>query len=422
MLFALIFTACSSKNYEPVTPYLKLKLEQNATILPKIKSEFNADTDKFLEKYFAVWNLEKPNMKELKKLKNNAFFGLKYANNPKARFNANGTNYDEAFLNSIKFNANENEFGKIWLPAITTNNALLRNLPTNAPIYGNPKKAGEGYPFDYASISALGVAYPLLVSHFSKDGEWAFVQNDTVWGWIQSSNLKILDENSVEIYKNSKFLTILKDNARIYDENNATIFKARSGTILPYESQNNAKFSGKFLSKMGYKKYFVNSNDASKFPAKLNNENLQILTNSLISQSYGWGGTSFLRDCSLMTKDFLANFGIWLPRNSKAQSNAGVKHSLADMNNDEKLKFIKANAKPYRTILYLSGHIMLYVGEINGEVAVLHSVWGLRTIDDGRALIAKTALTTLEIGKNRPDIAKDRLLLSRINAMTILGE
>ena len=128
------------------------------------------------------------------------------ANNPKARFNANGTNYDEAFLNSIKFNANESEFGKIWLPAITTNNALLRNLPTNAPIYGNPKKAGEGYPFDYASISALGVAYPLLVSHFSKDSQWAFVRNDTVWGWVQSSNLQILDENMIQIYKNSKFL------------------------------------------------------------------------------------------------------------------------------------------------------------------------------------------------------------------------
>ena len=422
MLFALIFTACSSKNYEPVTPYLKLKFEQNATILPKIKGEFNADTDKFLKKYFAVWNLEKPNMKELKKLKNNALFGLKYANNPKARFNANGTNYDEAFLNSIKFNANESEFGKIWIPAITTNNALLRNLPTNAPIYGNPKKAGEGYPFDYASISALSVAYPLLVSHFSKDGEWAFVQNDTVWGWIQSSNLKILDENSAEIYKNLKFLTNLKDNARIYNENNATIFKARSGTILPYDSENNAEFSGKFLSKTGFKKYFVNSSDASKFPAKLNNENLQILTNSLISQSYGWGGTSFLRDCSLMTKDFLANFGIWLPRNSKAQSNAGLKYELSEFSNAEKLEFIKTKGIAYRTILHLSGHIMLYVGEINGEVAVLHSVWGLRTIDDGRALIAKTAITTLEIGKNRPDIAKDRLLLSRINAMTILGE
>lgn len=421
--FALFFTACSSKFSEPIEPFLRLEFEQNATILPKIKSGFNADTEKFLEKYFAVWNLEKPtNRFASTKLKIEALWGLKYADKAYARFDSHGTNYDEAFLDSIKFNANESEFGKIWLPAITTNNALLRNLPTNAPIYGNPKKAGEGYPFDYASVSALSVAYPLLVSHFSKDGEWAFVQNDTVWGWIQSSNLQILDENSAEIYKNSNFLTILKDNAQIYDENNATIFLARSGTILPYESHNNAKFSGKFLSKMGYKRYFVNSSDASKFPAKLNNENLQILTNSLISQSYGWGGTSFLRDCSLMTKDFLANFGIWLPRNSKAQSNAGLKYELSEFSNTEKLEFIKTQGIAYRTILYLSGHIMLYVGEINGEVAVLHSVWGLRTIDDGRALIGKTALTTLEIGKNRPDIAKDRLLLSRISAMTILGE
>ena len=377
----------------------------------------------FLQKYFSAWDMQKPaTTLALKKLKNDALYGLKYANNAKARFDEHGKNYDEAFLNSIKFNANESEFGKIWLPAITTNNALLRNLPTNAPIYGNPNKAGEGYPFDYASISAIGAGYALLVSHFSADEQWAFVRNDTVWGWVQSSNLKILDENMIQIYKNSKFLTILKDNTRIYDENNATIFHARSGTILPFESANNAKFSGKFISKTGLKSYFVNSSEAFVFPAKFSDENLQILTNSLISQNYGWGGTSFLRDCSLMTKDFVANFGIWLPRNSKAQSNEGAKFDLSEFNNAEKLEFIKANAKPYRTLLYLSGHIMLYVGVVKDEVVVLHNAWGLRTIDDSRALIGKTALTTLEIGKKRPDIAKDRLLLSRISAMTILGE
>ncbi|MBP5779159.1 MAG: hypothetical protein J6W17_04310, partial [Campylobacter sp.] len=92
---------------------------------PKIKSEFNADTKKFLEKYFAVWNLEKPTNKlAFTKLKIEALWGLKYADKAYARFDSHGTNYDEAFLNSIKFNANESEFGKIV--AFCSNSSLKK--------------------------------------------------------------------------------------------------------------------------------------------------------------------------------------------------------------------------------------------------------------------------------------------------------
>ena len=42
-----------------------------------------------------------------------------------------------------------------------------------------------------------------------------------------------------------------------------------------------------------------------------------------------------------------------------------------------------------------------------------------RTKDDGRALIAKSALTTLDIGKNDSGVAKSDLLLSRLESISI---
>ncbi len=122
-----------------------------------------------------------------------------------------------------------------------------------------------------------------------------------------------------------------------------------------------------------------------------------------------------------MTKDFLANFGLWLPRNSKAQSGRGERFSLAGMSADEKLELIGKNGVAYKTLLYMPGHVMLYVGQVDGKPAVLHDIWGLRTMDGGRAVIGRTAITSLTIGSDRADIAEDRLLISRISAMSVLS-
>ena len=122
-----------------------------------------------------------------------------------------------------------------------------------------------------------------------------------------------------------------------------------------------------------------------------------------------------------MTKDFLANFGLWLPRNSKAQSGRGERFSLAGMSVDEKLELIGKNGVAYKTLLYMPGHVMLYVGQVDGKPAVLHDIWGLRTMDGGRAVIGRTAITSLTIGSDRADIAEDRLLISRISAMSVLS-
>ena len=62
---------------------------------------------------------------------------------------------------------------------------------------------------------------------------------------------------------------------------------------------------------------------------------------------------------------------------------------------------------------------MLFVGVTKGKNAAFHAVWGIRTKDDGRALIAKSALTTLDIGKNDSGVAKSDLLLSRLESISI---
>ena len=63
---------------------------------------------------------------------------------------------------------------------------------------------------------------------------------------------------------------------------------------------------------------------------------------------------------------------------------------------------------------------MLYSGIINGEVSVVHNIWGLKTVDNGRALIAQTAITSLKIGQNNPNIVQNNLLLNKITRLILL--
>ena len=331
----------------------------------------------------------------------------------------------------MRISANEEACGLSSAPGIRGKSELRQNIPSDLAIFGDPGEPGEGEPCDYAGNSAVSVGYPLLLSHYSRDGAWAFVRNDGVWGWIRSDAIKRISPQQADIYANSKFITILREGAVIYDGSGVELFRARTGTILPYDFSGErdlggtlgvqSVFSGEILTQFGSKRYFISADDARLWPAPLDEQNSKIVAASLLGQKYGWGGYKFLRDCSLLTRDFLANFGLWLPRNSKAQSGRGERFSLAGMSANEKLSFIGKNGVAYKTLLYMPGHVMLYVGQVDGKPAVLHDIWGLRTMDGGRAVIGRTAITSLTIGSDRADIAEDRLLISRISAMSVLS-
>lgn len=66
---------------------------------------------------------------------------------------------------------------------------------------------------------------------------------------------------------------------------------------------------------------------------------------------------------------------------------------------------------------------MLYAGSYRGRVVVFHNLWGLRTKNkgvEGRYVIGRSVLSTLDVGKDLPDIDPDGLLINAITGMTNL--
>lgn len=403
--FCVFLCACANKN---LGHYASLKIEQNISILSHFTPSFTQiKAMDYKKHFFSAWNLDENDFDEREIFW--AFEGyLK-----KQYYFFNKQIIPKEFFKKAILNANTKAFLSLKQKAIITQNTPLRNLPTSTAILSKPFKHGEGIPFDYSLDNVLNVASPVLISHYTQDKRYAFVKSEAGWGFVKASHLRILSNLQAKNYEKASFITPLFERMLVYDENDF-VFEARIGAIYPYNELKN----GLYYTNIAGLKFQIPQSKAAPFPLELNDERLKSQMKELINRPYGWGGYDDERDCSSLIRDIYAPFGLYLPRNSKAQSMALERFDISTLNNTQKAELIKNYAKPYETLLYLKGHIMLYVGHLNGENLAFHSIWGVRTKNDERILISKSIISTLEIAKDDKRVAKEDLLLSRLESLS----
>lgn len=126
-----------------------------------------------------------------------------------------------------------------------------------------------------------------------------------------------------------------------------------------------------------------------------------------------------------MMHDLLIPFGIWLPRNSAAQARSGQFSSLEGLGPRDKDALILREAEPFRTLLWMKGHIGLYVGEYKGRPVFFHNVWGVRNHlkdgREGRVILGRAVLSTTAPGRERPDVRAQDLLIERMRGISVIG-
>jgi cell wall-associated NlpC family hydrolase len=316
-------------------------------------------------------------------------------------------------------------------PAITVRSTACRVFPTQRPFFFDPARAGEGYPFDYFQNSALWAGTPLLVTHVSADGAWWFAEAAHVAGWLPAQDLAWAEEPFRATYQTGTYAALLRDEVTLRDAVGNFLTQAHLGAIFPIAAQDEAGLSllipvrsadGTALASLAP----VTPAVAAIKPLPLQPGRVAALANRLLGQLYGWGGLYENRDCSATMRDLFAPFGIWLPRNSSEQAKrGGTFHDLAALDATEKRNLLLRQGVPFATLVWLKGHIGLYLGPApdSGEPLLLHNLWGVRTTSwsgrEGRALVGRLAVTTLRPGEERPDVAAGRFV-ERILGMTVL--
>lgn len=409
----LFFSACSYKNKEILDVK---KYSQNPTSYTQNIKQVNLNqkelTKEFISKYFSVWDMEK-----LTFSKEEATWGNVYSK--EKVYLENHIEASKKWFEKQISNSNFDNYNKVLQKAILIKNSDFRVFPTESRMFYNPAKAGEGFPFDYNQNSRVKINTPVLISHYSKDKAWAFVESHYVSGWIRLDNLLLIDKIRENEFRSDTLYVIVKEGFEIFDKNSLEELKV--GTFF-------TKKDNKYLlaTNNGFKKVTISDYKIKKLPIKYNSKNLELLAKEFMGEPYGWGGINNHRDCSSFTQDFFSPFAIYLKRNSKSQTLLHNYIDLSKLSSKDKKAFIIKNAKPFLTLVYLKGHIMLYVGNEKNEPLVMHNVWGVRTKDflgeSSRNIIGKTVITTLEPGLELINVDKEKTILKKIQGIVQLNK
>ena len=299
--------------------------------------------------------------------------------------------------------------------AISIKQSNLKAFPTTKDIYLNPNISTRYYPFDYNQNSELHINVPLYVSHFSLDKKWAFVHAGYAFGWVKLSDIAFVDKKFIKNFKSGRYFISIKDNLFIKKDNRfyslvklGTLFPYRNGKILiaTKDAKNRAKIA--YINK-------PSSNLIASFPIRFNRKNVAYVAGQFVGEPYGWGGKAYCRDCSATTRDFFAPFGIYLKRNSYEQAREGKwVVNIKGLNKNVKKAVIIKYAKPFRSLLYVPGHITIYIGRYKNEPIVMHTYWGVRLNDWSKYTLSRTIISTTEPGKELPNIREKSKLINSL--------
>ncbi|WQW12262.1 SH3 domain-containing protein [Helicobacter pylori] len=323
------------------------------------------------------------------------------------------------------------------IKAVVVRDSDVRAVPTNKPYYLSPK----GYPFDRYQNSLIFQGTPVLITHFNLDKTYAHIQSSFVYGWIKVSDLAYMHDKDIELLTKIKnYVMPIKDKIPLYTDYGDFYTQARVGELFALipQSQNASqnpqkkelKAYGFLRDAKGYatlQSVILNEKDFFVFPKAFTSENMAYFIDTMLGQKYGWGGLLGNRDCSAFTRDSFANFGILLPRNSYAQSRYANNYvDLSSMKAKEKEDYILKNATPFGTLIYLKGHIMLYLGTYNHQAIVAHSIWSVQTQKHFKTLshkIGGVVITSLWLAEEHNGaFSKKKLLIDRVLGMSDLKD
>lgn len=302
--------------------------------------------------------------------------------------------------------------------AISVRETKVRALPTDAPAFHNPQNAGEGYPFDYLQMSAIRPGTPVYILTESMDKAWKYVISPSVTGWVKSDDIATV---STEFVSEWTSLGLTNLGAFIKQPVSVNVgkqfyFIARPGTILPFKNYQTGYFSAIIPVRnadgsASIKSVSLREDIFTGMPWQMTPMNIATLIKSMNGQPYGWGNTLFYNDCSSEIRSLMLPFGIFLPRNSAAQIKSTFRQvDLSDASPQERLDYLAKYGQPFTTLVYIPGHIMLYIGNhlVNGKSVPMtyQNLWGLRPKDaDSRSIIGSALFfPLLTMYPERPDL------------------
>ena len=281
-------------------------------------------------------------------------------------------------------------------PALTTDRALIRAFPSN----DTAARSRDTIDVDLFQLTALPAACPVQVWHYSRSGDWAYVQSEIYSGWMEKKYLALAEnrEEVIEYIENDDFLVVKESHLQtepnpFYPE--VSNIQLQMGDTLPLMdseklpseipagSTNGQSPAGCYPVKVPVADKDGRLNFApalipgsarvQRGYVKLNRRNLIKAAFACLGERYGWGGLFNRRDCSRLIFDIYRLAGLVIPRDAgdPQEEGAAGRKIYFEGSREERLRQLQklAPGDP----LYLPGHVMVYLGEFQGKHYVIHA-------------------------------------------------
>lgn len=261
---------------------------------------------------------------------------------------------------------------------VIVNNTPAFDFPTNEIFTDSSLDESE----NALQQTYLKMNEPVVVVWESADAKWYYVVANEYIGWIEAKDCAFFESRKEwsDFQTQEDFLIVTEDttiegmetsvlmSTKLYlaDGENLNSVDGVTETdyiiSLPNRDQN-GKLKYTYLSVSKEEKVYEGY-------LPFTSENILTLAFQEMGDPYGWGGIDGKRDCSLYIKDIYNCFGFQMPRNSRIQmSIPKMGTDTSNMSVEEK-EALLAKTNP-GTVLGISGHVMMYLGEANGQHYVI---------------------------------------------------
>lgn len=286
--------------------------------------------------------------------------------------------------------------------------------------------------FDHFQQTTVDVGWPLAVVHTSADGEWFFALTPLYWGWLRARDVALSDRATVREYvQGEPFAVAVAPWAGIAlpDGHHATAqmgtrlllagppLAGRDGDVLRLFVPRRDR-AGRLILAEGYA---ADGPDwqAGYLPCTLRSVFTQAFR--MLGERYAWGGMRLGqrgRDCSRFVRDVWAATGVHLPRNSGQQGRVGVTVACFSEGDSPAARAeVLGRDAPPGALLILPGHVMLYLGSVEGRPYAIHDLWKYRHPEGHLTLAGAVVVSDLPLEPS----AERHTLLERLTHVQVVG-
>ncbi len=269
-----------------------------------------------------------------------------------------------------------------------------------APPLENSLKKHLEKDLDMFQESALFIGDAVAVLHTSKDGLWYLVQAYNYLAWLPKTDVAIGNKTEISAFKNATDFVVVTG-SKVFTRFVPSYFTYHSqlsevqldmGIRLPRAKRGD--YGDSLYGQNPYTSYVV------KIPIKNAQEKLHFALvaiarsqevsvgylpftqRNLIKQSfkflgerYGWGHDYNSRDCTGFVDEVYKSFGFMMPRNSGQQAKSDYGHNQFFENTTVHEDKLSAIAKmQVGDLIYIPGHVMMYLGHDQGKPYIIHDV------------------------------------------------